>query len=590
MFTGCQSQTTTTSSAEPEAEVVLDPDPEAFAKIASGECSGCNLQGVRLGPLNLQDADLQNINFERAILRGINFAGANLSGAKLIYSDLRPMEDPVSFDSSDLSNADLSNSNIQGASFVNATLENTNLSGTNLHEVDFGNTPLTGADLTGAIYSEETNSTSDLSELGAHFFGPGGNLSGADINRYFSLVARTDLTGADLSSADLSHMIIVDTSFEGANLREANLEGSSLSQAQGIYGSGGEPNIFSNADLTEANLKNTDIRGLDLSSANLKGVILEGALYDETTTFPDNFDPEKSGAVRFQEGENLEGVTLSGRLIVAEAGESINLKGADLSSSFVVGDFPNADFSGAQLRNAMINGDFKGSNFEGANFTGAIIKADLREANLNDATFTDSIIIMHSGRMARDNYWLPEGFYPNEVGATIVDLAQEFAAGVDTKNFTELDFSGLPNIMWQLIHNGNVIGVRQQGNLADGFAEGTFMNFSGAEVVGKEKDLIFLFNNYGMNLNNADLININWHLKTFEKSGFQETKFKNVDMSYARFFEPNFYLAELRNVNLYGAQFLPAPPNREASSIYLSNIESACMVTLPDGQMVNDGC
>jgi uncharacterized protein YjbI with pentapeptide repeats len=88
------------------------------------------------------------------------------------------------------------------------------------------------ADLSGANLSGANLSWADLS---------GANLSGADLSR-------ADLSGANLSRADLS----------GANLSWADLSGANLSGAN-----------LSWADLSGANLIGADLSGANLSRANL---------------------------------------------------------------------------------------------------------------------------------------------------------------------------------------------------------------------------------------------------------------------------------------------------------------------------------
>jgi hypothetical protein len=56
---------------------------------------------------------------------------------------------------------------------------------------------------------------------------------------------------------------------------------------------------LSGADLREADLVGADLRGSGVNPAHLGGTRLRGARYDETTTWPRFFDPDKRGCVRF---------------------------------------------------------------------------------------------------------------------------------------------------------------------------------------------------------------------------------------------------------------------------------------------------
>jgi uncharacterized protein YjbI with pentapeptide repeats len=50
------------------------------------------------------------------------------------------------------------------------------------------------------------------------------------------------------------------------------------------------------AYLAGANLKRANLRGANLQGADLDGADLEGADYDDSTRWPINFDPVKTGA------------------------------------------------------------------------------------------------------------------------------------------------------------------------------------------------------------------------------------------------------------------------------------------------------
>ena len=108
---------------------------------------------------------------------------------------------------------------------------------------------------------------------------------------------------ADLSGADLC-----DTNLRGADLRDTNLRGADLRGAD-----------LSSADLSGADLRDTNLRGADLSGADLRGADLRGADLCDT---------------------NLRGADLSGA----------DLRGADLCDTNLRGaDLSGADLSGADL-------------------------------------------------------------------------------------------------------------------------------------------------------------------------------------------------------------------------------------------------
>ena len=92
----------------------------------------------------------------------------------------------------------------------------------------------------------------------------GANLSGADLRR-------ADLSGANLSGADLRSADLSGANLSGADLRSADLSGANLS----------------GADLSGAYLSGADLSGANLSGANLSGAYLSGADLRSAKGLPD---------------------------------------------------------------------------------------------------------------------------------------------------------------------------------------------------------------------------------------------------------------------------------------------------------------
>jgi uncharacterized protein YjbI with pentapeptide repeats len=145
-----------------------------------------------------------------------------------------------------------------------------------------------------------------------------------------------NLSGVDLSDADLSGAYLIDADLSGADLSGADLSGANLI---GANLSGAD---LSGADLNDAYLMSTDLSGADLSGAYLSCAYLSGA----------------------------------------------NLSDADLSCAYLSGAYLNgAGLSGADLTFAYLSGaDLSGANLFGADLTFAKLSgADLRFAYLRRA-------------------------------------------------------------------------------------------------------------------------------------------------------------------------------------------------------------
>ena len=139
-----------------------------------------------------------------------------------------------------------------------------------------------------------------------------------------------DLSGADLRSADLSGSDLMGVNLEGANLNLANLSDANLSCANLKYANLKSASVRG-ADLSSARLDSADLtfvlrrddtkldlggaslfkatvrwvnlKGLDLSRTVLNDAILTKSQYDNSTKWPDKFDPIVAGAEKVDSEE-----------------------------------------------------------------------------------------------------------------------------------------------------------------------------------------------------------------------------------------------------------------------------------------------
>jgi uncharacterized protein YjbI with pentapeptide repeats len=171
----------------------------------------------------------------------------------------------VSTSSLPAQSADFKGQDLSGKSFKGKNLTGADFSGAILRSADFSGAVLKGAnfhqaDLTNAIFTGSDLTEADLRDIVGPFISSQG----------------TNLTKANLEGLDLNR-----TNFYSANIRGANLKGTS--------GWGGVAFCsFRAADLRGANLKS-------MSTANPAGMFV-GALYDDATVWPDWVDVAKSGA------------------------------------------------------------------------------------------------------------------------------------------------------------------------------------------------------------------------------------------------------------------------------------------------------
>ncbi|MEU8106761.1 pentapeptide repeat-containing protein [Nonomuraea muscovyensis] len=127
---------------------------------------------------------------------------------------------------------------------------------------------------------------------------PKANLASArlhDVDFHFSDLTASSLVGADLTRTDLTGVRLADAILADAILYQADLRDAVLT---GIIAEGVDLRAtdLSKADLRNANLRGarldySDLRGATLSGAVLTDVSLKRVVFDESTVWPDGFEP-----------------------------------------------------------------------------------------------------------------------------------------------------------------------------------------------------------------------------------------------------------------------------------------------------------
>jgi uncharacterized protein YjbI with pentapeptide repeats len=214
---------------------------------------------------------------------------------------------------------DLREADLRKADLRKADLRKANLGGLNLSKgklrwaiVDLSGANLSEANLCGANLFD-----ADLSEA---------NLKGANLsktNLCGATLTEANLSGANLSKASLSSAHLDGTNLGEANLGEANLSGAHIGEAD-----------LSWANLGEADLNAADLRGSNLSGANLRGSNLSGANLWRA---------------------NLKGANLSGADLQAATLLDTDLTAADLTGCRIYGVSAwRVKLDGAEQRNLIV--------------------------------------------------------------------------------------------------------------------------------------------------------------------------------------------------------------------------------------------
>ena len=115
--------------------------------------------------------------------------------------------------------------------------------------------------------------------------------------RLLHTVGEGDLRAVQLSGARLQRACLWGEHLEGADFRDADLTNAWLRAAVLRDADLRGANLRS-ANLIDADLRNADLRGADLSQVGLGYTELGGAVFDDTTRWPDGFRPERRGCIR----------------------------------------------------------------------------------------------------------------------------------------------------------------------------------------------------------------------------------------------------------------------------------------------------
>jgi uncharacterized protein YjbI with pentapeptide repeats len=262
----------------------------AHASFEKARADDCDFSGANLGKARFAAGSACRANFTGAILWETDFTQAVLRGARLVDVEALYMKlagadlseavlDELVLYQTDLTDARLIDASINGTQFFENKMVATNFAGARGHRAVFLKMHgealrFDGADLTGAMFVQEPKL-------------PRASMRDTNLTRVFAHGA--DLTGADLSRAnldgcELGHSILQEANLRGVKAREAGLRFVDLSKAQVV-----------GADLRGALLANAKVYGARFDASSLFMADLARIRIDAESSF----DKVNIGRARF---------------------------------------------------------------------------------------------------------------------------------------------------------------------------------------------------------------------------------------------------------------------------------------------------
>lgn len=334
---------------QPEPPALPEPEPGGVPRtrdeVRTWHAQGRSFAGLDLAGLDLRELDLSGADFSEAGLEGCMLENAQLQDCGFRQADLRA----ANLAGARLLRADLSHARAAGSCFARAALDGASLQG-----ADF-----TGADFEAATLEQAVCTDTDFSRS---------RMAGLQARGMHA--ERATFEGCDLARAQLAHAVLVGANLDGAQLPDACLAGirAERSEWHGVQAErcnladadlraarGGADAVFSQADLSRADLTAAAWDGrVRLDGANLHLAWLDGA--------------------------DLSGAQAAGASLLGASARGTNFSRADLRDA----DGRGANLMGASLRRAAL----ERCRFEGSN----LHEADLQGSNVGRARTTDAIL------------------------------------------------------------------------------------------------------------------------------------------------------------------------------------------------------
>ena len=367
------------------------------------------------------------------------------------------------------------------------------------------------------------------------------DLSGTD---FYHCRDNRNLSGIDLSRANLCRTIFSEVDLSNVTFKNANLQGAKFYRCklQGVD--------FSDADMTDAELHCEPVYGANFNRANLSRANLSSADLSGSTLFEANLSHAEPRRANLS-GTDLRKALLEATVMSADHSGygQVNLHKANLSGV----DFKRINLSRVNLSEAdLSNANLSHSDLSNANLT----QADLTKANLSFARF-DSARFRQSGSITQ--FSVANIYYKSLLGADL-SAANLSNADLSNANFTDAVLCGA-NLSEARMENVNFTRTRLEN-----------VEITDSQIAGNEKILLTLqllngdiaaqrlagvdlseTNLDGTNFSNANLRGASFAFSTLTRVNLSNADLRDANLSYSNLSLANLQGADLSNANLQEA-------------------------------------
>lgn len=266
------------------------------ADLSGLDLSGANFAGALLECANFTGTRLVGCDFTGAVLARARLQGADLSSAVLVGANLGRIQcEGTRFDGADCSQAILRDAELLRSSFRGAQLHGADCQGVRFDQTDwseaqlgdilFMETTLCGVQLSGALLTGASFLHCDVTGVnfrgavldGAVFLGAkgkGADFTGASLHN-LRCVEHCDLEGADFSDARLTEANLRGSNLEGSHFLRSRLDKADLSESMlrgaWFYMASAIESRFVKADLREAVMVSCNLMNAVLQRSNILG-------------------------------------------------------------------------------------------------------------------------------------------------------------------------------------------------------------------------------------------------------------------------------------------------------------------------------